>query len=154
MLSGGTLTVESTYAITGTMAVSDGTHTFTATTGAASVESLMLSGGAVDFAGSVRVDIGTHTQTGGALGGNVVVNVSGMMTWSGGSIGGAGVLNANGGMQINNAGTVELTGTRRINNAGAATWMGAGNVSNSPETVFTNQPPATFTISSTGEFLG
>jgi hypothetical protein len=118
--SGANVTVFGTYSITG---------------------NTTLSGGSANF--DVDLTLPTLTLSGGSLGGNGTVTVTGLLTWNGGTMNGGGRTEALGGITIGGNGDKMLS-ARILDNIGTATWLGTGNIPFSGGAVWNNLAGSSF----------
>jgi len=112
----GTNTVNGTYNITGTTAISGGATTLNSIT---SVGPLSIDGGTLTLNSASAISVPSLSTTAGVLSGTAPITITGSsMSWMGGTIGGSGALS------VPNNATVTITqvilDTRQVTNAG--TW--------------------------------
>jgi hypothetical protein len=96
-------------------------------------------GGSSTFSGTVAID--TLALSGGALDGDGNVNVATAFNWTGGSMDGTGTTTVDGSLLIDGAVTLDRT----LNNNGSGVWQGANNIGGTGG-VFNNLAPAVFDI--------
>ncbi len=91
------------------------------------------------------------TVSGGILGGNANMDVTGTTNWTGGTLTGAGTTTANGALSIASTSTKTIGGGRTLVNNGAATYSGGTITMNTPATI-RNAAGRTFDMQFDGAF--
>ena len=148
-VSTGTVTFAGDYDVSGDTLITGGTATFFGPV--ANLGFLTIAGSpTVTFETGAVVPAMAVDLSGGTLGGNDTVQVSGPFTWSGGRLDGAGSFEVNGGAILN--GGTKTINARTLNLNSNTTLWSVGNISSSAGAVVNNA--SLFEVTFDGSFLG
>ena len=144
----GTITIASTYSVSGTTSVNGATVSFTpASTITSKGTTLTVTLGNLNLASGEAIALTTLTLTTGTLSGSDNVTVTGLMTWSGGTMSGSGVTTIAAGGTLDFLGAVKTLDGRTLNNAGTATVSGpAVTLTMANGAIFNNQASGSFEV--------